>query len=105
MEEEINRVAELIVGTTHFSGDKRKKLFEVHNKILSAGLSKRWILKKENAATLCGSCLRRVRQNFWKFYHFEFEGRKSSNIAFYGREGGGRISESQNDFSPIYVRI
>ena len=105
MEEEINQLAELIVGTTHFSGHKRRKLFEVHNKILEAGLSKRWILKKENPATLCGSCLRRVRQNFWKFYHFEFEGVKSCNISFYGREGGGNTNKNQSDYSPIYVKI
>ena len=105
MEEEINRVAVLLAGLSSITKEKRIALFELHNKIFKAGLSARWILKLENPNTLCGSCQRRVRQNFWKFYHFEFKGEKSSLIKFHGREGGGRIKENSTSFSPIYVKV
>tara|TARA_R110002020_G_scaffold281522_1_gene497167 strand:- start:3994 stop:4377 length:384 start_codon:yes stop_codon:yes gene_type:complete len=104
LEVEIAEAALDLAGHTSPNRELKQVLFNIHNKIYESGLSKRWIVRKENPNTMCGSCIRRVRQNFWKFYHFEYEGLKPDDIVFHGREGGGSIENSRNNFSPIYVK-
>lgn len=101
MEDRINDLAYAIVGLNNI-GTFKANLFKVHNDIYEKGLSKIFIKKKENPMTLCGSCQVRTRNNFWKFYHFEFEG-KDGRLEFVGRLGGGKYSHS-SDFIPLYKK-
>lgn len=103
LEKDIASLASRIAGLYSLESEKRKELFAIHNRIYEEGLSKRWIVKKENPNTMCGSCRLRVRNNFWKFYHFEYEGLKATDIHFVGRAGGGSIKGSAN-YTPIYTK-
>jgi hypothetical protein len=103
LEKDIIRLAETIAGLNNIHPHK-EELFKVHNDIHRAALSRRWILKLENPSTLCCSCIVRTRDNFWKFYHFEYKGQKSDKITFVGRVGGGDYTYSTN-FTPKYNKI
>jgi hypothetical protein len=103
LEKDIIRLAETIAGLNNIHPHK-EELFKVHNDIHRAALSRRWILKLENPSTLCGSCIVRTRDNFWKFYHFEYKGQKSDKITFVGRVGGGDYTYSTS-FTPKYNKI
>jgi len=95
----VNELAERIVGRRNILREDKPHLFEVYNSLV--GKSK-FIKKTENPNTTCGSCHKRVRTGFWKYYHFEHEN-KSKKLEFYGREGGGRITGF--DYSPVYIKI
>jgi len=101
MEDRINELAYNIVGMNNI-GTYKKELFDVHNEIYKQGLSKVFVIKRENPMTMCGSCQIRTRNNFWKFYHFEFE-QKDGRLEFAGRQGGGKHTHS-SDFIPLYKK-
>ena len=99
-DEVINKLAEDACGMQNIKGDIKKRIFEANNKIFKEGGS-RYIAKIENINTLCGSCITRVKRNFWKFYHFEHKN-KSEKIEFYMKEGGGKLMGT--NYVPIYIK-
>ncbi len=52
---------------------------------------------------MCGSCIKRTLDNFWKFYHWEFQGEKESSIEFLGRFGGGSYENAGRKYTPFYT--
>ena len=83
----------LIVGRRMPKGDDKRRVIAFHNSLV--GKYPRF-KREENENTFCGSCVARVRERLWKWYH-ELELQPLNDLEF----TGGRYNE---DGRPIYER-
>ena len=71
-----------LVGGGLPTGDLKRRMFDYHNSLVAGKVIAG---KHENANTVCGSCIQRVKTTLWKFYHNLPEEKKLEGLEFTGR--------------------
>ena len=64
--------------------DVKKEMFKFYNSMV--GKSK-YFPRVENPNTSCGSCIQRVKNNIWKWYHYDETAPTYEGLEFTGKLG------------------
>lgn len=74
----------IVMKNTVYNKDVKGQMFEFYNSMV--GKSK-YFPRAENPKTACGSCIQRVKNSIWKWYHYDESAPTYDELEFTGKLG------------------